>query len=78
MTGGPRLDREDSSSNDRWRRASEGWWKKLKRAFAGIIKDGEEQVAELARHCALSSKWVMVAFHSPAPEPTRSSAPGPY
>ena len=64
MTGGPRLDREDSSSNDRWRRASEGWWKKLKRAFAGIIKDGEEQVAELARHCALSSKRVMVAFDS--------------
>ena len=33
MTGGPGLDREDSSSNRRWR-ATPGRWK---RAFAGII-----------------------------------------
>ena len=71
MTGCPRLDREDSSSNDRWRRASKVWWKKLKREFAGIIKDGEEQVAELAHHCAVSSKRVMVAFDSLTPDSSR-------
>ena len=44
MTGGPGLDREDSSSNRRWR-ATPGRWK---RAFAGIIKDGGEQVVRVS------------------------------
>ena len=45
MTGGPGLDREDSSSNRRWRRAAEGQWK---RALAGKIKGEEEQVVQLS------------------------------
>ena len=35
MTGGPGLDWEDTSSNDEWRRATEGRWT---RAFTGMIK----------------------------------------
>ena len=45
MTGGLGLDRDDSSSNRRWRRANKGRWK---RAFAGAIKDGEVQLIRVS------------------------------